>query len=63
MKYITTQPITIPAGSEFEIDNETFASGGLHHMSDYCYMHVYLGRAEAIRQGVVVAKPVFKVVA
>jgi hypothetical protein len=61
VKFITTQPITIPAGTEF-VTCDDHGGGGLRHMSDYGYMIVYLGRAEALRQGMVIAKPTLALV-
>lgn len=61
MRYVTTQPITIPAGTEFEL-SDALGAGGLEAMNDRGLMRVFLSRADALRSGLVVTRPVLRAV-
>jgi hypothetical protein len=61
MKFVLTEPITIPPGTEFEVCDD-LGAGGLEYRDDRGYMRVFLGRAAALEQGMVVARPVINLV-
>lgn len=62
MRYVTTEPITIPGGTVFEVSDE-LGGGGLETTMERGCMRVFLGRAAALEQGMVVARPVLAAVA
>lgn len=64
MRYILTENITIPAGSVCKLTSE-LGGGGLeveHEPGERGCVRVFLGRAAALREGMVVAKPELAVV-
>lgn len=60
-RFVTTQPITIPAGTEFFAADD-FGGGGIEAMFDRGYMRVFLGRRAALEQGMVVSRPKLELV-
>jgi len=62
MRYVTTEPITIPGGTVFEV-SDSLPDGGLETLVDRGCMRVFLGRAAALEQGMVAARPVLAAVA
>ena len=60
-RYILTENITVQAGTEFVVSDD-LGVGGVCARFDYGVMTVHLGRAAALEQGMIVARPALKVV-
>jgi hypothetical protein len=58
MRYILTENIIFPAGTEFEAQDD----GSLMAQSDRGLITLQLGRRAALEEGMIVAKPVFQIV-
>lgn len=61
MRYLTTSPITIPAGTELRVD-DTLGQGGLRGYLDHDLglLTIFMGRARALNDGIVTMRPELK---
>jgi hypothetical protein len=63
MRYVLTENIVIPAGTEFKVTDKDYGpAGALEYIQERGIMRVFLGRAAALDQGMVVARPIIKAV-
>lgn len=60
-RYLTTEPITIPAGTELT-PSGMFGGGGLEAMFERGLMRVFIGRAAGLAEGMIVARPILKAI-